>query len=146
MSASGTMLTHRQTTELFHATFLIQSLKRMLQGIEHEGDHADFHRDLAGMGALVGTIEGKLDTVVCEDEKHMTQIARDGMLSGLIWELQNVLAAYGDMKVFNTDMKPIALEVCQPGATPDDADDPLSGQTYLCLEEKTNGAAAGPTH
>ena len=133
--SNGMMLTGRQSTELFAAVHLVQTLKRMIQGVEHEGTERELYSDLAGMGELTGIISGKLESTVCanEQEEAESRMEKPGMLSDLICQLQGLHAVHGDMPAFNENMQPLGWEVSTPGPFPEDDDDPLRGQMYLCI-------------
>ena len=60
-----------------------------------------------------------------------------GLLSDLIRQLQAAHAAHGDMQVFTEDMTAFGMEVSTPGPFPEDDDDPLRGQMYLCIGRMT---------
>ena len=129
---NGMMLTGRQSTELFAAVNLVQTMKRMLQGIEHEGTEREHHLDMAGVGELVKIVGGKLESTVCANEQEETESRMEmGMLSSLICQLQRVHAEYGDLKVFDLNLEPIQhLEVC---VTDPEAEIHLYGVRYLTM-------------
>ena len=105
MSAAGMILTGRQAAALSDALALVETMCLAFGSANSE-------ESLSGLGLLANVVFGKLEEAVSPNDQEEEMMRHPEMLSGLVYQLQELHDKHGDMRVFTGDMEPMAdLEV-----------------------------------
>ena len=100
--------------------------------------------DFVALLELVSVVFEKLDFCRNDDDleavlSRVPNMSQPEKLSELIVQLFRTYRENGDVRVFTDDMQPLGLNVSTPGPVPDERDDALQGQRYLCIGGRVAG-------